>query len=97
MKDHNSNAPRADQAIRGIPFNQLVLAPENVRRTSADKAFRAELIASIRAHGLLENLVVRVQEAESDSTVRFAVIAGHRRLEEINTVIADGTLNEAVS
>ena len=36
MKDHISTAPWADQTIRGIPLNQLVLAPENVRRTSAD-------------------------------------------------------------
>ena len=33
MKDHISNAPRADQAIRVSPLNQFVLAPENVRRT----------------------------------------------------------------
>lgn len=41
MKDHISTAPRAEQAIRGIPLNQLVLDPENVQKTPADKASRA--------------------------------------------------------
>lgn len=59
MKSNSSNASAAEQAIRAIPLNQLVLASENVRKTLADKATHAELEASIKAHGLLENLVIR--------------------------------------
>ena len=48
--------------IREIPLSRLALAPENVRKTPADDLARAELAASIRAHGLLENLVARADK-----------------------------------
>ena len=41
-----------------IPLNKLVASPRNVRRHT-DPAADAELKASIAAHGLLQNLVVR--------------------------------------
>ncbi len=89
MKSNSSTASAAEQAIRTIPLNQLVLAPENVRKTSADKAAHAELEASIKAHGLLENLVVR-PESGSRSKGKFAVIAGGRRLKALNAIAAAG-------
>ena len=45
--------------IRNIPLSQLELSPDNVRKTPADASAFAELKASIAAHGLLENLIVR--------------------------------------
>lgn len=44
--------------IKSIPLNKLVQSPRNVRRHD-DPAADAELKASIAAHGLLQNLIVR--------------------------------------
>ena len=44
--------------IKSIPLNKLVQSPRNVRRHS-DPAADAELKASVAAHGLLQNLIVR--------------------------------------
>ncbi len=88
MKSNTSTVPVAAQAIQGIPLNRLVLAPENVRRTPADRTAHAELEASIRAHGLLENLVVRPED--SSGRKKFAVIAGGRRLAALNAIAAAG-------
>ncbi len=49
--------------VRQVPLDRLVLAPENVRKTPPDRVAQAELEASIRAHGLLENLVVRSDDS----------------------------------
>ena len=81
--------------VRDIPLDRLALAPENVRKTPPDRAAQAELEASIRAHGLLENLVVRIDDSGGSKSTRnakgakstkskagekFAVVAGGRRL-----------------
>ncbi|MCY3767968.1 MAG: ParB/RepB/Spo0J family partition protein [Gammaproteobacteria bacterium] len=94
--------------IRDIPLSALVLAPENVRKTLPDPAARDELEASIRAHGLLENLVVRPEQDDPgtrakktgksksparDGTPRYAVIAGGRRLFALQALARDGTLD----
>ncbi len=59
--------------IKSIPLNKLVQSPRNVRRHS-DPAADAELKASIAAHGLLQNLIVRPA-----TKGRFEVEAGERR------------------
>jgi len=59
--------------IRSIPLNKLVQSPRNVRRLG-DPAADAELKASVAAHGLLQNLVVRPA-----ARGRFEVDAGERR------------------
>jgi len=59
--------------IKSIPLNKLVQSPRNVRRRS-DPAADAELKASIAAHGLLQNLIVR-----SAAKGKFEVEAGERR------------------
>src|SRR3546814_15588053 len=59
--------------IKSIPLNKLVQSPRNVRRHS-DPAADAELKASIDAHGLLQNLLVR-----PSATGKFEVSAGERR------------------
>ena len=59
--------------IKSIPLNKLVQSPRNVRR-HADPAADAELKASIAAHGLLQNLVVRPA-----AKGKFEVEAGERR------------------
>lgn len=59
--------------IKSIPLNKLVQSPRNVRR-HGDPAADAELKASIAAHGLLQNLIVR-----PSAKGKFEVEAGERR------------------
>ena len=89
----NSIAP-PDPVIRSIPLSQLELAPENVRKTPAGAAALDQLKASIAAHGLLENLVVRSEGPGPDGAGRYAVVAGGRRLEALAALRDDGALDK---
>ena len=60
--------------IEMIPLNKLVPSPANVRKTGALTGIE-ELAASIKAHGLLQNLQVRPFEDGN-----YEVVAGGRRL-----------------
>ena len=90
-----------EPTIRSIPLNRLELAPENVRKTPADPAALAELKASIAAHGLLENLIVRIEDTghdpgsgpEQTHVDRCAVVAGGRRLAAMKALAEEGILN----
>ena len=92
---------QAEPLIRSIPLSRLELAPENVRKTPPDPAFFAELKASIAAHGLMENLIVRTEEPGGDlgsgpgqaPGERFAVVAGGRRLAAMNALAEEGVLD----
>ena len=79
--------------IQSIPLNQLELSPANVRKTPAGKTAFAELKASIAAHGLLENLVTRAIEPGPGGNVRYAVIAGGRRLTALIDLAREGMLS----
>ena len=79
----------SEPVIQSIPLSQLELSPANVRKTSAGKTAFAELKASIAAHGLLENLIVRV----TDGSDRYAVIAGGRRLTALIDLAREGMLS----
>ena len=46
------------QSVVNIPFNKLVRSPKNVRVVNPDISADRELIANIRANGVLQNLVV---------------------------------------
>ena len=59
--------------IKSIPLTKLVQSPRNVRR-HCDPAADSELKASIAAHGLLQNLIVRPA-----ARGKFEVEAGERR------------------
>jgi len=87
----NDIAPIHEPAIRPVPLDRLFTAPENVRKTPTDAASDAELKASIAAHGLLENLVARSEDANGD----HAVVAGGRRLAALKALAADGVLDAA--
>ena len=90
-----------ESTVRSIPLNRLELAPENVRKTPADPAALEELKASIAAHGLLENLIVRVEDTGHDPgsgpgqapAGRCAVVAGGRRLAAMKALASEGILN----
>ncbi len=60
--------------IQMIPLNKLVPSPANVRKTGALTGID-ELAASIKAHGLLQNLQVR-----PGASGTYEVVAGGRRL-----------------
>ncbi|MYD95610.1 MAG: ParB/RepB/Spo0J family partition protein, partial [Chloroflexi bacterium] len=78
----------ASPETRLIPLNRLRFDERNARTASDDPAriqADAELVASIRAHGLLENLVVAPR-----SKTLFGVAAGARRLRALNALAADG-------
>src|SRR5688500_9662156 len=58
--------------MQSVPISLLDASPRNPRRDSADVA---ELADSMRAHGLLQPIVVRPLND------RFEIVAGHRRVE----------------
>ena len=105
----NFIAPRAEPLIREIPLTRLALAPENVRKTPPDPRADAELKASIAALGLLENLIVRIDEPGEDpgsgepaparepggqtAAERYAVVAGGRRLKAMQALVEDNVLD----
>ena len=90
-----------EPTVRSIPLSRLDLAPENVRKTQADPASFAELKASIAAHGLLENLIVRIEDTGHDPgsgpgqahAERCAVVAGGRRLAAMKVLVSEGALD----
>jgi ParB/RepB/Spo0J family partition protein len=63
--------------LKYLPIAQLVESATNYRRTH-DEAKHAELVASIRQHGILTPLVVR--QITQDPDWMHEVAAGHRRL-----------------
>lgn len=69
--------------ITNIPLNRLTAWEGNVRKTQ-NRGFIDELAASIKAHGLQQNLVVRKQGK------KFAVIAGGQRLKALNLLAEEG-------
>ena len=70
-----------ERTIRCIALHSLVPSPENVRKTPAEGSAFDQLKASIAAHGLLENLLVRPQTADAgaEAETPYEVIAGARR------------------
>lgn len=72
--------------IKTIPLNKLVHSPRNVRR-HANPAADAQLKASIAAHGLLQNLIVRPA-----AKGRFEVEAGERRRRAMLALVDDKIL-----
>lgn len=79
-------------SIFDVPLSKLRHSPANVRTVNPDKAADKELIASIRAHGLWQNLVVR----SSGDDLTYEVTAGGRRLAalqhlaEAGEIVAEG-------
>ncbi len=82
----------SERVIRCIALNSLVPSPENARKTPAEGAAFAQLKASIAAHGLLKNLLVRPQAPETDGEIRFEVIAGGRRLAALQALADEGAV-----
>lgn len=71
--------------ITNIPLNRLTEWEGNVRKTQ-NRGFIDELAASIKAHGLQQNLIVQKQGK------KFAVIAGGQRLAALNLLAKEGAI-----
>ena len=69
--------------IRSLPLVSLVASRKNPRRVKPDKDAHRQLVATIRAFGLLEPIIVRPMP---DDANRYAVIAGHRRLAALKDI-----------
>jgi hypothetical protein len=54
----NGDATLAETNVQYLSLGQLALSATNVRKTPATEAEDAELEASIRAKGILQNLIV---------------------------------------
>ena len=84
----------ATETIRNLPLSALRPSKRNVRTVPGSDEALDELKASIAAHGLLKNLVVRAAESQ-DETV-YDVIAGHRRLNACRSLAEDGQMHPDV-
>jgi ParB family chromosome partitioning protein len=71
--------------IVNIPLNKLTQFEGNVRKTQ-NKGFIDELAASIKAHGLQQNLVVKKDGKQ------FAVVAGSQRLTALRLLAGAGEI-----
>ena len=83
-------------SILQLPLNTLCLSRLNVRHTERD-ADIAALAEDIAARGLKQNLVVvpahfTTGEAEADWQDKWEVIAGGRRFQAMQLLVADGRL-----
>lgn len=75
--------------ITYIPLSQLVASPLNVRKTGGQSI--SDLAASIRAHGLIQNLTVVSKGGKSE------VVAGGRRLRALKLIEKeDGKLPDSL-
>jgi ParB family chromosome partitioning protein len=81
----------AASKVRNIPLNQLVLSPTNVRKTPATAAEDAALEASIRAKGLLQNLIVHALPIDGKGV--YEVDAGGRRLKILQKLVLEGVID----
>jgi ParB family chromosome partitioning protein len=77
--------------VRNIPLSQLVLSPINVRKTPATAAEDDALEASIRAKGLLQNLIVHPTGIDRKGV--YEVVAGGRRLKILQKLAAEGVID----
>jgi ParB family transcriptional regulator, chromosome partitioning protein len=80
-------------SIRGIPFFQLVLAQENVRKVYSEAAI-LELAVLIKARGgVIQNLVVYEVEQTRKRVKQFAVMAGGRRWRALSHLLKEGKIS----
>ncbi|MDH5327683.1 MAG: ParB/RepB/Spo0J family partition protein [Gammaproteobacteria bacterium] len=78
--------------ITNIPFEQLSISGDNVRVVSTAKNSDKQLIASMQARGILQNLVVN----RTESPDRYEVIAGGRRFAAAGVLVKKGVWDEDV-
>lgn len=75
----------AKGALIEVPLSELEVSPTNLRKTGSSDV--ADLVASIRAHGLLQNLTVVKKDGGWHE-----VVAGGRRLRALKQLAAESAL-----
>ncbi len=73
--------------IRMIPLDQLALSPKNVRKVNPSLAEDAELLASIRAQGIKQNLA-----GYENPEGGYLIDAGGRRLKALQQLADEGAI-----
>jgi ParB family transcriptional regulator, chromosome partitioning protein len=81
----------AETNVKYLALEQLALSPANVRKTPATEAEDAELEASIRARGILQNLIVHRTGIDGNGV--YLVDAGGRRLRILQKLAAEGVID----
>jgi ParB family transcriptional regulator, chromosome partitioning protein len=81
----------ASSKVRNISLSQLILSPTNVRKTLPSEAEDTALEASIRAKGILQNLIVN--STGIDGRGAYEVVAGGRRLKILQKLAAEGVID----
>jgi len=77
----------ANTPIQMVPFSQLSLSPLNVRKAEPDAAKLQELAGSIRAVGVLHNLIVhRLPDGQ------LGAAAGGRRFRALSILLNEGAI-----
>lgn len=73
-----TNTTPAPRALVEVPLEQIMSHPKNPRRDITDAA---DLAASIRVHGIRQNLLLapRAKGMKGPKAAEYVVIAGHRR------------------
>lgn len=74
--------------ITYIPINKLAISGDNVRKTATAAQGIAELAASIKAHGLQQNLVVKKNGGK-----KFGIVDGGRRFQALLQLVEAGTIS----
>jgi ParB family chromosome partitioning protein len=90
----NTNATQAIESanIQRIAVKNLVKSPLNVRKKEGGGI--GELAALIAAQGLIHNLVVTEQRKKNKKTGKYEVVAGGRRLDALNLLVAEERLSK---
>ena len=78
--------------IQHIAIKNLVKSPLNVRKKGSSGI--GELAALIAAQGLIHNLVVTEQKRKNKRTGSYEVVAGGRRLDALNLLVAEERLSK---
>ncbi len=73
----NRNVSQSRDVQISVSLSKLIPSKRNPRRVKPQREAHRQMVASIRAHGLLAPLVVRADDGNAGD---FKVIAGNRRL-----------------
>jgi ParB family chromosome partitioning protein len=84
----NRNVSQSSDVQISVSLSKLVPSKRNPRRVKPQREAHRQMVASIRAHGLLAPLVVRADHGNASD---FKVIAGNRRLAALREVYKDST------
>ena len=83
-----------ERTLRYLPLDRLIPWTEHPRKTPAEDATFEQLKASIAAHGLLENLLVRPVGQGDNGDDRYEIVAGARRLTALQALAGERAIKQ---